>query len=94
VALWPDEAVFPLDDAALLGGVQYLAGDRRVGRDGLDPVDGLPQAEFAVFQVRKQFDAEFDPLLQRRAAAWLLPGHTDRSGGDHKAFDDVGTCIG
>jgi uncharacterized membrane protein YdjX (TVP38/TMEM64 family) len=62
VAVRPHDAGLALDDAPHLGGVEYLAGHRGVGRDHLDPVHRVPERELLVFEVGKQFHAELDPF--------------------------------
>jgi len=78
-----DDAVLAVDDAACLGGVQYLALDRRVGGDRLDPVHGGGDAQLLVFEAGEQFEAQFHGVVGwhgRRCE------RRERKPDDHKRF--------
>ena len=71
----PDHAILALDNTPEFCRVEYLAGEVGVCRDRLDPVDGLRERQFLVFEVVEQRNAEFDPVVHVRT--WAR---------DHKAF--------
>ncbi len=55
-----DKSVLAVDDAAHLGGVEYLAGERGVGGERLDAVDRVRERQFGVLGVGEQRHPQFD----------------------------------
>jgi uncharacterized membrane protein YdjX (TVP38/TMEM64 family) len=58
----PHDPVLAVDNAPQLGGVEYLAGERRVRRDRLDTVDRVRERQFGVLEVGEQGHTHLDRL--------------------------------
>jgi len=65
-ALDAEARAVAVDDAAFLGGVEYLSGERGARGHRLDPVYGLRKRQLLVFEVCEKLHAEFDRLRARR----------------------------